>query len=325
MIEVQLIGETQVRTVGRLVGPRDFGGVKPRQLLEVLALELGVPVSKDRLADILWNGQPPASYLATLEGYVSLLRGRLQPGVTARRSVIRTVNGGYVLDGGEVSVDCVTVRGLVTSARHARPGAALPLLRQALDLARGELLAAGTGAAWADAARQEHLRLRVDAATSAALHALHLGQPGLAVTLADEALGLDPMAEDACRCAMQALWAVGRTAEAVRRHAELRRVLSEELGVDPTPQTQAVLSRLLADDVPPAIPLQRRGTDRPPAAVGGPERTVDALAGSIVVALRRSSSAAGEPDEDPVLVEKLEDLLRHLRGASARERLSAVS
>lgn len=324
MIEVQLIGATQVRTPSRVFAGRDFGGVKPRRLLEILALDPGGPVSKDRLADLLWDGQPPASWTATLEGYVSLLRGRLEPGVPARASVIRTVNGGYALDRDRVRVDSATVRELVTQARAARPGVALPLLRQALEMASGELLAGSAGAGWADAARGLHLLLRIETATAAAKHALHLGQPALAVTLAVEALALDPMAEEAGGCAMQGLWAEGRTAEALRRHADLRAVLSEELGVDPTPQTQAVLAQLLRDEVPPALPLQRRGTDRPLTIAGARERKVDLLAGAIVMALRRTSAGLSDADDDPELVAKLEDVLLHLRGEAVLERLAVA-
>lgn len=319
MIDVQLIGATQVRTPQQVFAGRDFGGVKPRRLLEVLALHLGTVISKDRLADLLWQGKPPASWMPTLEGYVSLLRGRLEPGVPARASVIRTVNGGYLLDGDRVRVDCCTVRELIARARSARAGAALPLLRQALELAAGELLASSTGVGWADAARQEHLLLRVETATRAAQHALHLGQAELAATLADEALSLDPLAEEACRYAMQGLWAAGRTAEALRRHAELRTVLADELGVDPTPQTQAVLAKLLRDDAPPVITPQRRGTDRPLALAGQPERKVDLLAGALVLALRRTSSAVADEHEDPELLDKLEAVLRHLRGGAVPE------
>lgn len=323
MIDVQLIGATQVRTTFGVFGGRDFGGVKPRRLLEVLALNVGTPVSKDRLADCLWAGEPPTSYVATLEGYVSMLRRRLEPGVPARASVIRTVNGGYSLDSERVRVDVQTVRDLAARARSARPGVALPLLRRALELAAGELLAESEGSSWASSARQDHLRLRIHLATSAAQTALALGQPELAATLADEALSLDPLAEEACRCAMQGLWAAGRTAEALRRHAQLRAVLADELGVDPTPQTQAVLARLLRDEAPPAIPLRRRGTDRPLTLAGAPERKVDQLVGALVVALRRTGAGTAEQDDDPELVDKLLGVLRHVRG-EALDGLHAV-
>jgi DNA-binding SARP family transcriptional activator len=324
VIQVQLIGATQVVTPARVLVGRDFGGVKPRQLLELLALEHGTPVSKDRLAELLWDGCPPGSWTTTLEGYLSLLRGRLEPGVPARSSVIRTVAGGYVLDAERVSVDRSTVRALADGARAARPGLALPLLEQVLERSAGELLRESAGAAWAQTARQAHQVLRVDVATTAARHALHLGQPSLAATLADTALELDPLAEEACRCAMQGLWAAGRTAEALRRHTQLRTVLTEELGVDPAPETQELFGRLLRESPTAAVPLQRRSSDRPLTAAGAPERTVDALAGAIVLALRRGPGARAA-DDDPELVTKMEDVLRHLQGASAGQRLALVS
>ena len=77
MIEITLFGPTVISGAGtRLVGS-DLGGAKPRPLLEMLALDLGAPVAKDLLAERLWDGRPPASYIATVESYVCALRRRL--------------------------------------------------------------------------------------------------------------------------------------------------------------------------------------------------------------------------------------------------------
>ena len=316
MIEVRLVGDTQVHHGPAVVTGRGFGGVKPRHLLEVLAVAMGTSVSKDRLAHLLWQGRPPASWSSTLEGYVSVLRGRLEPGVPAGASVIRTVNGGYRLDRAGAKVDNATVRALVSQARLAPAAIALPLLRRALELADGDLLASSFGVTWADEARQEHRQLRVEAASAAARHALRLGQAETAAAFAVAALALDPLAEQACRLAMRALWASGRTAEALRRHADLRAVLSDELGVDPSPRTQAVLLQLLRDEVPSALPRQRRSTDHPLLAAGRPEGPYDRLAGDLVVALRRADATTGGA-EDPELVAKLRDVLRHLQRGAA--------
>ena len=313
MIDVQLLGATEVRTADALLTGRDFGGAKPRQLLELLSLNVGVPLSKDRLADLLWDGCPPVSFLTTLEGYVSLLRRRIEPGVPAGRSAIRTVQGGYLLDGGAVRVDCRQVQDLVGQARVARAGVALSELRRALELGDGELLSSSASTAWAATARHAHLRLLVDAATTAAEHAVQLGRLDLAVTLADRALALDPMAEQACRCVMTALWSLGRTAEALRHHAELRTVLAEELGVDPDPATQALMGRLLRDEAPPVVSFCRRSTDGAPAADPDTARQVDLLASELVAALRRSTPAVGQEHDDPRLVSLLRRVVRHLQ------------
>ena len=84
----------------RELSARDFPGIKPKQLLEILVMERGHSVSKSRLADLLWPSQLPRNYMATLETYVSVLRQALEPGVRARDSVIRTEHGGYRLDAG---------------------------------------------------------------------------------------------------------------------------------------------------------------------------------------------------------------------------------
>ena len=337
MIEVQLLGATEVRTAGRTYRGRDFGGAKPRQLLEVLALHAGQPVSKDRLADLLWDGEPPASFLTTLESYVSLLRRKLQPGVPARASMIRTVHGGYLLDGDQVQVDSGAVAALVARARGARAATALPLLQEALERGTGELLASEDGATWADSARQAHSRLMIDAATQGATYALQLGRPELAVELADAALARDPLAEEACRCAMRGLWTASRTAEALRRYSDLRTALADELGVDPAPATQSLMGQLLRDEAPPAVPLARRSTDLPLAEAGTPPRQVDQLAGAIVTALRGSRPGRPAQDEDPLLVAMLQGVLDHLRsetpapvlglpvGAAAASSLFAVA
>src|SRR3954465_7580885 len=86
MDHIRLLGSTEAYVGGRRVAGRDFGGAKVRQVLEILALTPGRPVAKDQLAELLWEGAPPPSWLATLEAYVSQLRRALAPDVPAPRS-----------------------------------------------------------------------------------------------------------------------------------------------------------------------------------------------------------------------------------------------
>ena len=67
MITIALFGEITVRRDGKLVGGLS---AKERQILAILALSAGNPVPRDRLADQLWEGSPPASYVGTLDSYV---------------------------------------------------------------------------------------------------------------------------------------------------------------------------------------------------------------------------------------------------------------
>jgi hypothetical protein len=110
-----------------------LGGVKPRQLLEMLATELGNPLSKDLLAERLWEGKPPATYIATIESYVCVLRSQHAHLGRAADGRPGHTTSGYLLDPEQVCVDLVQVRGLCShggrgtgAPEAARPGVGRP-------------------------------------------------------------------------------------------------------------------------------------------------------------------------------------------------------
>ena len=112
MIDIKLFGPAVISYDGsRLVGSA-LGGSKPRQVFEMLALDLGTPIPKDLLAERLWDGRPPASYIATVESYVCSLRRRLGLGA-GRRGPLATTHHGYLLDPEHVRVDVASVRSLL--------------------------------------------------------------------------------------------------------------------------------------------------------------------------------------------------------------------
>jgi hypothetical protein len=49
-MRIHLFGSLLLELGERRLGPRDFGGVKPKQVLEILLAARGRPVPKDRLA-----------------------------------------------------------------------------------------------------------------------------------------------------------------------------------------------------------------------------------------------------------------------------------
>ncbi len=74
MFDIRLFGTTTVRSTTTEVVGSQLGGIKPRQVLELLALAGEAPVTKDRLVHVLWGDRLPASPVPTLESYVSVLR-----------------------------------------------------------------------------------------------------------------------------------------------------------------------------------------------------------------------------------------------------------
>lgn len=244
-MHVKIFGQTRVVMAHGTVDGSGLGGVKPRQILEILAVSAGSPVSKEALADLLWSGCPPRSWTGTLESYVCLLRRHL--GATGGRCRgIVTVPQGYLLDLASVDVDLTTFRALARRAEADRdPVTCLPLVEEALSLAEGDLLDDEMQAGWADAERETLRQELVALYGLAASCGLALEQPDLAIRHARAALRRDPLAEGVWRTLMRALAAAGRRAEALRAHAEVRERLAEELGTDPSKETTDLYLDLL--------------------------------------------------------------------------------
>ncbi|HEX5117427.1 MAG TPA: BTAD domain-containing putative transcriptional regulator [Pseudonocardiaceae bacterium] len=245
MLHVRLFGETRVLDGIQVLGPSDFGGRKPQRILEALALHRGQQVSKDRLVDILWADRPPPDHVATLESYVSLLRRRLQPGIPARQSVIRTLPRAYRLDPATTSTDLDLFDDLVTEAGNRPDGEAHSLLDRASALASTDLLDSSDETWWAEPIRADYRRRAVRAALRAGELALPHDADS-ALRLAGRALGLDVLCEPAWRLMIRAHAAAGHRTEALRSYRSCRRLLSRELGIHPAPQTRAVLADVVA-------------------------------------------------------------------------------
>nr|WP_297423525.1 BTAD domain-containing putative transcriptional regulator [uncultured Actinotalea sp.] len=227
---------------------RALGGVKPRQVLEILALHHGSPVSKARLADLLWPGRAPGENLATLESYVSVLRQRVGALGVPGPAVVRTTTAGYALCRDVVDVDLASFEGLVSRSQEEGRSAAdrCALLRRAVAMAQEPLLADECDAEWAEEARRVHARRRVDVLVVAAEATIDAGDPLAAVEMADEALGLDPHRERAWAVKVAALDAAGLQADALRAYDMCREILAAELGCTPGRRLQDAFVSLLA-------------------------------------------------------------------------------
>lgn len=246
MLYITLFGTTTITTPNGIVHDEALGGHKPRQILEILALTPGIPVAKERLADLLWDGNPPRSFVGTLESYVCLLRRAL--GLSrGRASALRTVTHGYVLDAEHVRVDLAEFRSLVRQASAASqdPCAAQRRLKRAIGMVDGELLAGETYASWAAHEQAQFRGELVSACNLSARHALALSEPETAVEMSHHAVALDKFAEEAWRLLIRALADCGRESEALRAYAELRQHLATELGADPSPASSMLYLQIL--------------------------------------------------------------------------------
>jgi DNA-binding SARP family transcriptional activator len=251
-IQVKLFGTTAVVLPdGSTV--TDLGGKKPRQVLEILALSLGTPVSKDRLVEQLWDGNPPRTYMATLESYISVLRRRMGSS-RGRRSPLATTSNGYLLDPAFVEVDVDEFRRLVQPIPGISPQVGLERTGRALGLVTGELLASEPCADWAAHEKTLFQSEYMHACNRAAGQALAVSDPHTAVELARRAIGCDEMAESSWQLLIRALSATGARSEALRAYLDLRQTLVDALGAEPSAASRALYLDLLAEDRVEATP-----------------------------------------------------------------------
>src|SRR6516162_11165196 len=135
--EFGILGPLQVLRSGRVV---PLGGPRQRAVLALLMLEANRAVSMDRLAEDVWDGDPPEGWVTTLQTYVFHLRQALEPGrargaasgvlVTRGRGYLLRVDRGH-LDGALFQEGFAAGRAALDAGRYAD---AAKTLRQALDL-----------------------------------------------------------------------------------------------------------------------------------------------------------------------------------------------
>src|SRR5688500_9881747 len=202
----------------------------------------------DRLVDEVWGGQPPATATATLQRYVSHLRDALKPTAAG----IETRRPGYVLRVDRDAIDAQRFERLVGNGRRAflsgDVAGAARVLRDALDLWRGEPLADFSFEQFArvETSRLEELRwtardLRIEAD-------LALGRHRELVPELEALVAAHPLRESCRGQLMRALHGAGRRADALRVYSEGRRVLAEELGLDPSSGLEQLERAILLKD-----------------------------------------------------------------------------
>lgn len=139
--------------------------------------------------------------------------------------------------------------------RGRRPRAAWGPANVAAAIARRPLLA-GVDAEWVARARQALRDVRVRALACLTAAALANAEHPLAIQFAREVVELEPFRETGWQQLMRAEAGAGNRAEALRAHGECRRVLADELGVAPSPETEAIARELRGRGLPAPPPAR---------------------------------------------------------------------
>ncbi|MEW2610771.1 BTAD domain-containing putative transcriptional regulator [Streptomyces sp. NPDC047880] len=238
--------------------PVSTGSPQQRALLAALLLREGRTATAAELIDALWGEEPPSQALAAVRTYASRLRKVLDPGGEARRSggtataVLVSESGGYaVRDLAEGALDLTVAQDLATEAEKARSAGDLcharTTLRRALALWDGETLA-GVPGPYAEAQRVRLEEWRLQLVESRLDMDLEQGRHAEAVSELTALTAAHPLRERLRELLMLALYRSGRQAEALAVYADTRRLLADELGVDPRPGLSELQQRILQAD-----------------------------------------------------------------------------
>ncbi|MDH6518395.1 DNA-binding SARP family transcriptional activator [Streptomyces sp. SAI-135] len=241
------------------------GSPQQRALLAALLLRGGRTATAAELISALWGEEPPDQALAAVRTYASRLRKILDPGILVSES------GGYAIRGlGEDALDLSAAQELATEAEKARSAGDLcharQVLTRALALWDGEVLA-GVPGPYAEAQRVRLEEWRLQLLESRLDMDLEQGCHAEAVSELTALTAEHPLRERFRELLMLALYRSGRQAEALAVYADTRRLLADELGVDPRRGLRELQQRILQADPGLAEPSSPR-----PEPVAAPVR-----------------------------------------------------
>jgi len=246
---VFVLGRVEIESDGGLITESRFPGRQGRRLFAYLACNRQHPVTREELAEALWSDTLPPAWGSALHALISKLRKLLDQVGDGETLSLAGEHGNYLLRiGRDIWID--------------REAAA-----EAIDEAEARLRSGDVKRAWGpcniaaisarrpflpgeDGAWIERERGRLHAILVRALDCLvdvwfANDEPALAVEAARESIRLEPFRETGYQRLIRLHKALGNRAEALRVYEDCRRLLASELGVDPSPDTEALFLELL--------------------------------------------------------------------------------
>ena len=252
------------------------GGQRQRRLLAMLLIHRNAVVSVDRLAEAVFAGEPTPAASTTLRSYVARIRKVVDANGSA--PMVVTQAPGYVLRVPSEAFDVACFEHLVADAgsRLARGDAsgASPVFREALGLWRGDAYAEFADEDWVRPEAQRLEELRLVAVERLVEAQLACGRAVETIPEIESLVREHELREGFRAQLMTALYRAGRHADALTVYRDYRRLLVEELGLEPSPALVELQRQVLNHDPtllltePAGLPLrgyrlgERLGTGR---------------------------------------------------------------
>ena len=255
-LTIRLLGPFHVTLDGEPI--TNFESNKVRALLACLAMEPHHPHSRETLAGLLWPDHPEETARHNLRQALSNLRQAIRDR-QADPPFLRITRGTVQFNpDSDYHLDAAHFDSLVAASdahAHTRLETCKPCiqwLEQAVELYGGDFLEGlfvGDSVSfeeWALLRRERFHRLALDKLYHLANHYERRRDYSHARHYARRQVELEPWREEAHQQLMRLLAHSGQRSTALAQYERCRRVLAEELGVEPDEQTQALYERIRA-------------------------------------------------------------------------------
>jgi DNA-binding SARP family transcriptional activator len=274
-VRVSLAGRLEVETDGRTLDATRLPGRQGRVVLAYLVAERDRLVPSEELAEAVWGPTPPPTWRPALRGAVSKVREFLEELELPADDMLTSSSGCYRLVlPGDATVDVELAAREADAAERALADGDLERALAAAGTARalaGRPLLPGQEGGWVERRRAAWQQVLARALQAMVDAWLARGRGDAAVPPATELVGLEPFRESAHLRLLRAHAAAGDRGEALRAYDRCRRLLAEELGVDPSGELEAAFLELLRE-APTATPGVRAPPEvAPPARARGEE------------------------------------------------------
>jgi DNA-binding SARP family transcriptional activator len=243
-VRIHLAGGISIEVDGNRVDQAAFPGQQGRLAFAFLVSERSRPMARSEFADVLWPTTPAPAWETALSAIVSKLRSVLGKVGLDAAATLTSGAGCYELRlPGSVWVDLEVAADAIHEAEVALkagdPGRAYGPSAVAHHIARRPLLPGESGH-WVELRRDKLRSILIRALECRAEVYLWNKEFSLAVEVSKDVVVLEPFRETGHQLVMRAHAASGNTAEALWAYERCRKLLAEELGVDPSKQTKAI-------------------------------------------------------------------------------------
>jgi SARP family transcriptional regulator, regulator of embCAB operon len=247
---IYLTGRVSLEHADCLVTERDLPGRQGRLAFVFLAANRGRPISRGELVEVIWPDQPPQDIETGLSAILSKLRAALKKmrWLPSEATIdVRSSSIGIRLPP-QTWVDIEDAANAIDEAegalRAGDPAKAWGFANVVVSIARRPFLT-DHDAPWIEARRVMQRTLLTRGLQCLATASESSGEPSLAIQYATAVLDLEPFRETAYQQLMRLHATMGNRAEALRVFGQCRKLLRDELGASPSPQTEAVFLKIL--------------------------------------------------------------------------------